>query len=100
MALPSNRKPVLKVANGERQRSDGSVHKIDQIKSFWRKHALPGETLRAFARRVSRTPGHEANTSATNWLHNKRANSSNPPKGIGRTNGKKKSKSDGGKKKG
>jgi hypothetical protein len=72
-----------------------------QLKSFWKKDRVPGESLKAYAKRyaadAASTNTTQAALSAQRWRFNKRANTSNPPLEIGNTR-KKKSSQGGGKK--
>lgn len=62
------------------------------LKTAWRKKGRKdGQSLKTFARALAT----QRDELATNWLHNKTANTSKPNKGIGRTR-KKKTKGGGG----
>jgi hypothetical protein len=76
----STRKPGVVVENPK-----ADCRKTDQIKTHWRK-ACSGLSLKAFARQASLGGVDVAKDAASRWLGNKKVNTSNPPKGIGRTN--------------
>jgi hypothetical protein len=65
---------------------------MSSVKSRWHK-AKSGLSLKEFVRQMESATHNENDAKAaqfaTDWLYNKRANTSNPPRGIGRTNGKK-----------
>lgn len=58
------------------------------LKSFHRK-ANSGQSLKEFARASVSAKDVDLSTAARNWLHNKSANTSKPPLGIGSTRKKK-----------
>lgn len=70
----SNRKPVAKRPNP----TDANGNYEEQAKSAWAKSGKR-VSLKQFARSQS------TDEACQRWLHNKRANDSNPPLGVGRT---------------
>jgi len=58
------------------------------LKTKHRKGGYPGESLKDFVRRQT---DDETRIQREDWLHNKRANTSKPPRGIGRTRSRVKS---------
>ncbi len=97
--MAKEREPAKHIENPR----DDKGHKTGQVKSAWRaatrsRKEIPGQgeektryrmvrregsmSLKEFARR-------QDDESSKRWLHNKRANTSNPPLGIGNTRKKK-----------
>ena len=93
------REPVQVIHNPR----DDKGRKTDQVKSSWRKatHSrkeIPGAGDNKTRYRMVRRPGsmslkefarRQDDEHSQRWLHNKAANTANPPKGIGSTRKKK-----------
>jgi hypothetical protein len=64
----------------EAQPRDADGRRTNSVKSAWKK-SKKGASLKAYARAQAA----QGDVDAKRWLHNKRVNPSNPPKGIGST---------------
>lgn len=67
---------------------NGGTRRRNVLKNAWKK-ANSGLSLKQFARSAANSKDVDLRDSATAWSHNKRANTGNPPLGIGNTKKKK-----------
>lgn len=109
--MATERKPQKHIKHERSPNSNGYMCRVDTLRTLWyracftkkdvalddgsvQKVRAPNAhhvSLKAFARQLA-TSGQNGASRASDWLHNKRANTSNPPKRIGRTNRISKSK--------
>lgn len=104
--MSKERTPDKVLVNPRRPDRDGKPRKLDQVKSFWHKARKDAPelwakvSLKEFARLHAKVcerttvEGEEPVTvdlleACKRWLHNKAADTSNPPLGIGATRRKK-----------